>query len=134
MNFFEEALQSDAADIQQGTTAEGIHLGAMAGTVDQIQRVSTGIEVRGDVLRLNPQLPLEMERLDMKIRYRGHSLDLQLTQDSLTIRGRDGKAKPISLCVNGKAFKFKSGTTRVFQLENENPDYLRKNLHPDTNN
>ena len=38
----------------------------------------TGIEVRGDVLRLNPQLPLEMERLDMKIRYRGHSLDLRL--------------------------------------------------------
>ena len=131
MNFFEEALQSDAIDIQQGTTAEGIHLGAMAGTVDQIQRVSTGIEVRGDVLRLNPQLPLEMERLDMKIRYRGHSVDLRLTQNSLTIRGRDGAAKPISLCVNGKAFKFISGTTRVFQLENEKPDAPVVKENPD---
>ena len=59
--FFAEALQSDVSDVQQGTTAEGVHLGAMAGTVDQVQRVSTGIEVRGDVLRLNPELPREME-------------------------------------------------------------------------
>ncbi|QNK78563.1 beta-phosphoglucomutase family hydrolase [Winogradskyella sp. PAMC22761] len=124
MDFFEEGLQSDANDIQQGTTKEGIHLGAMAGSVDQIQRVSTGIEVRGDVLLFNPQLPMEMERLDMKIRYRGHSLDLQLTQDSLTLHGHDDGAKPISLNIHGKAFKFISGTTRVFQLEREKPQAL----------
>ena len=32
--FFAEALASDLHDVQGGTTAEGIHLGAMAGTVD----------------------------------------------------------------------------------------------------
>lgn len=31
---FVEALLTDVADIQGGTTPEGIHLGAMAGTVD----------------------------------------------------------------------------------------------------
>jgi hypothetical protein len=31
--------------VKQGTTAEGVHLGAMAGTMDLIFRVSTGIEV-----------------------------------------------------------------------------------------
>jgi trehalose/maltose hydrolase-like predicted phosphorylase len=117
MDFFAEALQSDVSDIQQGTTGEGVHLGAMAGTVDQVQRVSTGIEVRGDVLRLNPELPREMERLDMRIRYRGHSLDLRLTRDSLAVRGRDGAAPPISLCVDGKVSEFASGMTRVFIIE-----------------
>jgi trehalose/maltose hydrolase-like predicted phosphorylase len=116
MNFFAEALQSDVSDIQQGTTAEGVHLGAMAGTVDLLQRVSTGIEVRGDVLRFNPELPREMERLDMRIRYRGHSLDLRLTRDSLTVRGRDGAAAPISLCVDDKVCEFVSGSTRVFRV------------------
>jgi trehalose/maltose hydrolase-like predicted phosphorylase len=116
MNFFAEALQSDVSDIQQGTTAEGVHLGAMAGTVDLVQRVSTGIEVRGDVLRLNPQLPQEMERLDMRIRYRGHSLDLRLTRDLLTVRGRDRGAAPITLCVNEESWEFVSGTSRVFRL------------------
>jgi len=43
--YFAEALQSDVNDIQQGTTGEGVHLGAMAGTVDLMQRVSTGIEI-----------------------------------------------------------------------------------------
>ena len=116
IDFFAEALQSDVNDVQHGTTAEGVHLGAMAGTVDFVQRVWTGIEVRGDVLRLNPELPREMERLDMRIRYREHSLDLRLTRDSLTVRGRDGAAAPISLCVDGKVCEFVSGTTRVFRL------------------
>jgi trehalose/maltose hydrolase-like predicted phosphorylase len=110
------------SDIQQGTTAEGIHLGAMAGTVDLMQRVSTGIEVRGDVLRLNPELPREIERLDMCIRYRGHSLDLRLTRDSLTVHGHDDAAAPISLSVDGKLCEFHSGTTRVFQLNGKATD------------
>ena len=122
MEFFAEALQSDVSDIQQGTTAEGVHLGAMAGTVDLVQRVSTGIEARGNVLRLNPELPREMERLDMRVRYRGHSLDLRLMRDSLTVRGHDGAAAPISLCVDGKLFEFVSDTTRVFQLNGEAGD------------
>jgi trehalose/maltose hydrolase-like predicted phosphorylase len=122
MNFFAEALQSDTSDIQQGTTAEGVHLGAMAGSVDLMQRVSTGIEVRGDVLRLHPELPQEMKRLDMRIRYRGHSLDLRLTRDSLRVRGRDGAAAPISLCVDDKVYEFVSGTTRVFRLNTEATD------------
>ena len=116
MTFFADALQSDVTDIQQGTTAEGVHLGAMAGTVDLIQRVSTGIEAKGDVLKLDPELPLEMEALDMRIRYRGHSLDLQLTRDALTVRGHDHEAAPISLCVAGEVCKFVGGSTHVFRL------------------
>jgi trehalose/maltose hydrolase-like predicted phosphorylase len=119
MTFFAEALQSDVTDIQQGTTSEGVHLGAMAGTVDLVQRVCTGIEVKGDVLRLNPELPPEMECLDIRIRYRGHSIDLQFTRDALTVRGHDREVAPISLCVAGKAYEFVSGTTRVFQLKDD---------------
>ena len=114
MSFFARALQSDVSDVQQGTTAEGVHLGAMAGTVDLVQRVSTGIEIRGDVLRLTPALPEEVKRLDMRIRYRGHSLELRLTRDSLTVRDLGGAAPPITLCVNGEVVELVSGTTRVF--------------------
>lgn len=116
MQMFTQALQSDVADIQQGTTAEGIHLGAMAGTVDLVQRVWTGIEVKSDVLRLHPELPQGIERLDMRIRYRGHSLDLDLTHESLTIRGHDATASPIILCVDDELVEFVGGSTRVFRL------------------
>jgi beta-phosphoglucomutase family hydrolase len=116
MRYFAEALQSDVNDIQQGTTAEGVHLGAMAGTVDLLQRVSTGIEISGDLLRLNPQLPEELERLDLRIRYRGHSLDLRLTRDALTVRCREPSVAPINLGFKSEVYEF-AGGTRVFKLE-----------------
>jgi trehalose/maltose hydrolase-like predicted phosphorylase len=116
IRYFEEALQSDLSDIQQGTTAEGVHLGAMAGAVDLAQRVWTGIEVTGDVLRFNPRLPEHMSRLDMRIRYRGHSLDLRLTHDSLMIRGRERGPAPIRLQVRNVSCALSGGETRVFEL------------------
>jgi trehalose/maltose hydrolase-like predicted phosphorylase len=116
LHYYAEALQSDVSDIQQGTTAEGIHLGAMAGTVDLILRVSTGIEATGDVLRLNPQLPAEIQRLDIRIRYRGHSLDLRITRDRLTIHGRERGIAPIKLGLRGEIFEFACGSTREFSL------------------
>jgi trehalose/maltose hydrolase-like predicted phosphorylase len=116
MRYYAEALQSDVSDIQQGTTREGVHLGAMAGTVDLVQRVSTGIEATRDVLRLNPRLPEELERLDMRIRYRGHTLDLKLTRDSLTVRGRERGPAPIRLVCRDEACVFTGGSTRVFAL------------------
>jgi trehalose/maltose hydrolase-like predicted phosphorylase len=116
MNLFADALQSDTTDIQEGTTSEGVHLGAMAGTVDLIQRVSTGIEAKGGVLKLDPELPLEMESMEMRIRYRGHSIELKLTRDSLTVSGHDREAAPISLCVAGEMCNFVGGSTHVFAL------------------
>ncbi len=119
MTFFAEALQSDVADIQHGAAAEGVHLGAMAGTIDLVQRVSTGVEVKGDVLRLNPELAPELDNLFMRIRYRGHSLDLLLTRDAITIQGSDPDADPIALQIYDKLYEFVSGTTRVFRLKGE---------------
>jgi beta-phosphoglucomutase family hydrolase len=116
LGFFAEALQSDVADIQQGTTAEGVHLGAMAGTVDLVERVSTGIELTGDVLRLDPRLPREIERVDLRVRYRGLSLDLRITHDALTIRARDRAPAPIRLRVGDELHEFGGGGMRVFQL------------------
>jgi beta-phosphoglucomutase family hydrolase len=116
MRFFAEALQSDVTDIQQGTTAEGVHLGAMAGTVDLVGRVSTGIEVTGDVLRLNPRLPQEIDRLDARIRYRGHSLDLRLTRVALTVHGRDRGPQPILVAVKDDVRELAGGGTLVFRL------------------
>jgi trehalose/maltose hydrolase-like predicted phosphorylase len=88
----------------------------MAGTVDLVQRVSTGIEVTRDILRLNPELPPELDRLDMRIRYRGHSLHLRLTRDAITVRGKDRGPAPIRLGIKNEVFDFPGGCTRVFAL------------------
>jgi hypothetical protein len=38
------------------------------------------------------------------------------------VRGRDGAAAPISLCIDDKVYEFVSGTTRVFRLNTEPTD------------
>ena len=119
--YFAEALQSDVGDIQQGTTAEGVHLGAMAGTVDLLQRVSTGIECTGDALRLNPSLPEELCRLDLRIRYRGQTLDLRLTPETLTIRSWERRAEPIRIDYLGDVRELEGGETITFTLANVAP-------------
>jgi trehalose/maltose hydrolase-like predicted phosphorylase len=117
LRYFARALQSDVADIQGGTTAEGIHLGAMAGTVDIVQRAWTGLEIKDNVLWLNPELPQDIAHLKLRMRYRGHSIDLLIEHDVLTVRLHGGAAAPISLCVGGESFELSSGVTRVFKLK-----------------
>jgi len=114
---FLEALKSDIADIQGGTTPEGIHLGAMAGTVDLVQRCFTGLEPRGGVLRFNPCLPDEIRRLGMKIRYRTHSLNVTVTSDTLTVKALSSKAGPISIGYRDRTYELKEGEQREIVLE-----------------
>lgn len=118
---FKEALESDVADIQGGTTPEGIHLGAMAGTVDLLQRGYTGIVTRGDVLWLNPCLPHELTCLRMTIRYRGHALDLTMTHQSLTVHAHESNATPIALGVVDRTCSVEAGQTREFPIAPHSP-------------
>jgi len=84
-SLFTKAVESDVADIQGGTTSEGIHLGAMAGTVDLIQRCYTGIEVRDHRLWLNPRLPDALARLCTRLRFRGQTLVLTITHTAMEV-------------------------------------------------
>ena len=43
---FREALVTDLDDTQRGTTREGMHLGAMAGTADIVVRSFAGLTLR----------------------------------------------------------------------------------------
>ncbi|MFC9279830.1 glycoside hydrolase family 65 protein [Streptomyces collinus] len=70
--FVQEALRGDIADVQGGTTGEGIHLGAMAGTLDLVQRCLTGLETRDGKLWLDPVHLPELSSYGFSLRYRGN--------------------------------------------------------------
>ena len=104
-----KALRVDVSDVQAGTTEEGIHLGAMAGTVDLFQRGHTGLETRGATLFFNPCLPKGLHSLNLRLFYRGHSLDVSVTQDTFQVGSRPGRATPIRISIKGKSQKLKPG-------------------------
>ncbi len=107
--YFTEALAADMADTQGGTTAEGIHLGAMAGTVDILQRCYPGLETRAGALVLDPTLPDELDHLRFGIAYRGHHLDIHVSTDELTVASAPGAAAPITVSLDGQEQRLHAG-------------------------
>jgi alpha,alpha-trehalase len=113
---FREALSSDIADIQGGTTREGIHLGAMAGTVDLLERCYTGLELRGDVLWLNPRLPDAVSRLRSLVRYRGHTLEIEVRPGEVTVSAARCPMPSMRVGVRDQVHELTGGEIRRFAL------------------
>jgi alpha,alpha-trehalase len=108
---FCEALHSDVDDVQGGTTAEGIHLGAMAGTIDLLQRCYTGLELTHDVMRLNPVLPGNLAPLAFSVRYRTHLVHLEFTVDHTVVRMDNDEGGPITVEHGGTRHTLAPGHT-----------------------
>ena len=115
----ERALESDIADIQGGTTQEGIHLGAMAGTVDFVQRGQTGLEVRGDLFRVNPCLAEDLKGLRLKLRYRGQWLDLELNEGRMTLAIPEGWSGSDHVIVRDERYPVSPGTRLELRCSRE---------------
>ena len=111
---FRQALRSDIEDIQGGTTAEGIHLGAMAGTIDLLQRCYSGLDLRGDELWFEPRLPDELDRLRFQLRYRGHSLRVDITDSSLEVMSDLAAGPPITIGMGSETRSLAPGGTVRF--------------------
>ena len=97
--FFQRAMASDLEDVQGGTTREGIHLGAMAGAVDLVQRGFLGMQIRDGHLAFNPALPDELRRVEFHVQYRGHCIDVSVDGRCLRLMLRPGRALPIDVVV-----------------------------------
>jgi alpha,alpha-trehalase len=107
-----EALEGDLLDTQGGTTPEGVHLGAMGGTIDLVQRAFTGMETRDEVLWFNPYLPEELTRLRFNIRYRRHwGLEIELTRDRIRVEARPAFVYPIMVGIKGEVVQLGAGTS-----------------------
>ncbi len=107
-----EALESDLLDLQGGTTPEGIHLGAMAGAVDLVQRAFTGLETRDEVLWLDPRIPAELSRLGLRLRYRRHwGLEIEITRDRVRVGARPADIYPIRIGIRGEVVELRAGAS-----------------------
>jgi trehalose-phosphatase len=114
MRYFQQVLASDVADIQGGTTAEGIHIAAMAGSIDLLQRCFTGLETRSDRLILNPMWPESLGALRMPIYYRGYRLHLTVVGRSVEISAEPLACPPIEVECRGQVRTLMPGTSLRF--------------------
>jgi alpha,alpha-trehalase len=113
---FNEALKTDVADIQGGTTPEGIHLAAMASCIDLVQRCYPGLETHGRVLHFNPRFPDGLKQIQMRLHYRGHWLALEISGEKLKVASLSGGATPIAIEVKGHCFQLAEGEVKEIAL------------------
>ena len=125
--WFQDALKSDLKDTQGGTTPEGVHIGAMAGTVDLFRRSFVGIEMREDVLWFIPHLPEGLKEVRLRVRYRGHWITVEVADGVIMIalegsRDRLRKVAPSKrvfrkIGFGGKVYRLSPGETLHFDLD-----------------
>ncbi|MGO9156986.1 trehalose-phosphatase [Mycobacterium sp.] len=114
MEMFQWVLTSDIADIQGGTTSEGIHLAAMAGSIDLMQRCFTGMETRQNRIVLNPNWPKSLGMLAFPFHYRGLHLHLRVSGKGAIVSVDPRDSHGVEIEYRGRVQYLSPGTTTHF--------------------
>ncbi|MFP3900829.1 MAG: glycoside hydrolase family 65 protein [Acidimicrobiia bacterium] len=115
LDLFRRSLESDISDIQGGTTPEGIHLGAMAGTVDLAGRGYGGMEVRDGVLHFKPSVPEGIDRIEFRIYYRHRWITVSLEDGHLRLMSEQTARPPVTVAFHEEVAELGSGGTVTFK-------------------
>ncbi len=112
---FREALDADLDDTQGGTTRAGIHLGAMAGSIDVVQRSFAGLRITRDALDFTPRLPAQLHEVTFQVRYRDQLLSVRLETGRLQVSAAPGDAAPVLVRVGAEQALLRAGQEYEFR-------------------
>ena len=116
-DMFTTALESDAGDIQGGTTKEGIHMGVMAGALDLIQRGYVGAEIQDSSLSFKPKPNGTLDGLSLHMRFRKVPVEITLKEDSLAVATRtDDLGRSFKVVVGDESREIEHGERYAFTL------------------
>ena len=108
LSSFRHALQTDLCGDR--STAEGIHLGAMAGSIDVLQRRLLGLWVDRGVLRVEPRLPADLGRVRLGLLVRGAALEVEARGGAIpAVRVRHLGGPPLTVRANGSSVSSDAG-------------------------
>jgi beta-phosphoglucomutase family hydrolase len=96
-----DALKSDYADSQGGSTKEGIHTGVMAGTVVLALRAYAGLNLDGERVSISPCLPTAWRKMRFSIGFRGDRYYFVVTPQSVEVKVDSACNDVVALFVRG---------------------------------
>lgn len=113
---YQDALLADLKNTRGSSTGEGIHLGVMGGTVDMPIRAYSGLQIRGDDLVLDPNVPRAVPEIEYQIHFRGQPVQINLKQDEVSLELHRGSQRPLDVVVRGVHRKLNPGERWVAPL------------------
>jgi len=95
---------------------QGIHLGAMAGSIDAVQRTFAGLRMAGEELTFSPLLPKGLRSVRFTVSYRGQLLSVALDHQRLTVSTAPGSAAPVRIRIGATKLLLGAGQSHSFPL------------------
>ncbi|MCD4736893.1 MAG: HAD hydrolase-like protein, partial [Bacteroidales bacterium] len=115
-NLYLDALTSDYQDKQGGTTGEGIHAGVMAGTVLVALQSYAGLDLRGDVPKINPDLPGHWRSMEFRFDFKGIQFYCKVMSDQVRIRQFNTQNKVVKMEIAGKIDEVPAGIENIYAI------------------
>jgi len=107
--YFLTALRSDIEDTQRGTTPEGIHTAAMAGTINMVLHNYAGVDITSAGVSVSPHLPDAISRVRFRAAYRGEWLEVEISPTKVRLMADRGIAAEIPVVIDGTRQLMKPG-------------------------
>jgi trehalose/maltose hydrolase-like predicted phosphorylase len=95
--YFCETLEVDMSDEPDKGTLDGVHLGAMSGSLDVAQRHYLGVQPELRVLRLFPQVPEHLKAIRLQLQYRSARLEARLEGDEVVLSSDEGNRASVEV-------------------------------------
>ena len=115
-NLYYNALTSDYADVQRGTTGEGIHAGVMAGTVLIAYQSYAGIDLRGDTVKVDPNLPGHWRRIVIHFTFKKCHYKADVSHERIVIAQKNDQGKDVTAVIRGEIVTLKHGENIEIEL------------------
>ena len=100
--YFQKAMALDLTPSPTAGSAEGLHLGAMAGTLDVLQRHYLGLRIRTHGLALHPSPPQELGPVRLDFVCRGEAFALDATDAAVRLCADAGNRAPMPVEQRGR--------------------------------
>ncbi|MCF7895341.1 MAG: response regulator [Candidatus Omnitrophica bacterium] len=128
--WFQQVLKSDIYDTQGGTTPEGIHAGVMGGSIDMVMRGFCGVWPFENRIRINPNPPEELTKINYNFYYQGYQVFVVLENNQIKLHIKGDKSKfcfvPVEIC--GKLHYLSLGKTYSFYFKKKKQKFIKKKI------
>ncbi|WP_088889487.1 glycoside hydrolase family 65 protein [Leptolyngbya ohadii] len=115
-HFFKETLFADLSGGSSGEAKNGIHLGAMAGTVHLLQHQYLGLRIHDHRICFDPSLPKALCQFRMTFEFRDNDLEIEVVNCQLKITASSSNLSPIKVDCKGDIQTVQPGKTVTFAL------------------
>lgn len=113
---FEKAQLIDLIPGEHADSSEGIHLGAMGGTLVILQYFYLGIRIQSGVLTLNPAFPEKLEKVKITLFFRGVELEFEVNHRRVRITSVHPNVVSIQVGHGGETKELNAGSSVSFDF------------------